>query len=81
MVGVITITEGYVNVTRAYEKWTKYRETCNSLWIEQRYFAMKVGAYADKSKKIGIFVEICKGFIVEETSDWKKYIKRTKEMK
>lgn len=43
---LITLTEGYVNVTRCYEKWTKYRETCNTLWIEQRRFAMKSGIYA-----------------------------------
>lgn len=81
LAGMITVTEGYVNVSRAYEKWTKYRETCNALWIEQRYFAMKVGIYADVNNRVEKFVERCEGFMVEETSEWKKYIERAKEMK
>lgn len=80
LAGAITVTEGYVNISRAYEKWTKYRETCNALWIEQRYFAMKVGIYAndDRTEK---FVEKCEGLMVEETNAWKNYIERAKEMK
>lgn len=80
LAGIITITEGYVNVSRSYDKWTKYRETCNALWIEQRYFAMKVGIYA-KDDRIEKFVERCEGFMVEETNEWKRYIERAKEMK
>ncbi len=81
LAGLITITEGYVNVSRSYEKWTKYRETCNSLWLEQRAFAMKVGIYANDSDRVQNFVERCEGFMMDETSEWKKYIERAKEMK
>lgn len=81
LAGIITLTEGYVNVSRAYEKWTKYRETCNSLWIEQRYFAMKVGIYADEDNRVKTFVERCERYMVEETNEWKRYIERAKEMK
>lgn len=81
LAGIITVTEGYVNVSRAYEKWTKYRETCNALWIEQRYFAMRVGIYKDESNRVEKFVERCEGLMIEETNEWKKYIERAKEMK
>lgn len=33
------------------------------------------------SNRIKNFVERCEGFMVEETSEWKKYIERAKEMK
>ena len=81
LAGIITISEGYVNVSRAYEKWTKYRETCNALWIEQRFFAMKVGIYANDESRIEKFVERCEGYMLDEINDWKKYIERAKEMR
>lgn len=76
----ITVSEAYVNATRAYDKWTKYRDTCNSLWIEQRYFAMRVGAYADEKTRVEIFVDKCETLMLEETSEWRTYIERAKEM-
>lgn len=81
LAATITITEGYVNISRAYDKWTKYRETCNALWIEQRYFAMKVGIYSDECNRVEKFVERCEGLMIEETNEWKRYIQRAKEMK
>ena len=42
---------------------------------------MKVGIYADETNRIEKFVERCEGFMVEETSEWKKYIERAKEMR
>ncbi len=69
-----------MNVTRAYEKWTKYRDTCNSLWIEQRYFAMKAGVYADEKIREKEFVQKCESLMLEETSEWRTYIERAKEM-
>ena len=77
---LITISEAYVNVTRAYEKWTKYRDTCNSLWIEQRYFAMKAGVYADENVREKEFVQKCESLMLKETSEWRAYIEKAKEM-
>lgn len=81
LAGVITISEGYVNISKAYDKWTKYRGTCNALWTEQRYFAMKAGIYTDDINRTELFVERCEGFIIEEANEWKIYIDRAKEMK
>lgn len=81
LAGVIMVTESYVNVSRAYEKWTNYRNTCNSLWIEQRFFSMRVGEYADDDTRVQTFVTRCEGFMLEETQEWKKYIERAREMK
>lgn len=81
LAGIITISESYVNVTQAYEKWTKYRATCNSLWIETRYFSMKAGRYADENTRISEFVNRCESLMIEETNEWKIYIEKAKEMK
>lgn len=81
LAGIITISESYVNVTQAYEKWTKYRATCNSLWIETRYFSMKAGRYADEKTRINEFVNRCESLMIEETNEWKIYIEKAKEMK
>lgn len=80
LASLITISEAYNNATRAYEKWTKYRDTCNSLWIEQRQFAIKAGIYSDESKRKEYFVEKCELLIAEETGEWRKYIERAREM-
>lgn len=79
--GIITVSESYVNVTQAYEKWTKYRATCNSLWIEMRYFAMKAGRYADEKTRVSEFVNRCESLMIEETNEWKVYIEKAKDMK
>lgn len=79
--GIITLSESYVNVTQAYEKWTKYRATCNALRIESRLFAMKVGKYADEDVREKYFVEQCEKLMIEETNEWKEYINKAKEMK
>lgn len=81
LAGVIAITEGYVNVTRAYEKWTKYRETCNALWFEQRQYAFKIGKYSDDKTRTQIFAEQCENIMLAESNEWKKYIDRAKDMK
>ena len=81
LAGIITISESYVNVTQAYEKWTKYRAPCNSLWIETRYFSMKAGRYADENTRINEFVNRCESLMIEETNEWKIYIEKAKEMK
>lgn len=81
LASLITVTEGYVNVTRSYEKWTKYRETCNSLWFEQRQFAIKAGVYSNVAYREEIFIERCEGIMLAETNEWKKYIERAKDMK
>ena len=81
LAAIITITEGYVNVSRAYEKWTNYLQTCNALWIEQRLFAMQVGDYADQETRLQTFVNRCEGFMIDETQEWKRYIERAREMK
>lgn len=77
---LITISEAYVNVTRSYEKWTKYRDTCNLLWIEQRSFAMKSGIYADENKRVEYFVDNCESLLLEEMDEWRNYIERAKDM-
>lgn len=79
--GIITLSESYVNITQAYEKWTKYRATCNSLWIETRLYAMKVGIYADESVRDKNYVERCESLMTEETNEWKRYINKAKDMK
>lgn len=81
LAGIITVSESYVNVTQAYEKWTKYRATCNSLWIEMRYFAMKAGRYADEKTRVSEFVNRCESLMIEETNEWKVYIEKAKDMK
>lgn len=81
LAGIITVSESYVNVTQAYEKWTKYRATCNSLWIETRYFSMKAGRYADENTRISEYVNRCESLMIEETNEWKIYIEKAKEMK
>jgi len=81
LAAVMAITESYVNITRAYEKWVNYRQTCNFLWIEQRYFAMKIGAYSDEDTRAETFVNKCETFMLEEIGEWKRYIERAKEMK
>ncbi len=81
LAGMITVSEGYENVTRAYEKWTKYREICNALWIEQRQFAMKSGIYANEQDRINLFVSRCEELMIQEVNDWKRYIERAKEMR
>lgn len=81
LAGTITISESYVNVTQAYEKWTKYRATCNSLWIETRSFSMKVGRYANENTRVDELVSRCEALMIEETNEWKIYIEKAKEMK
>lgn len=76
----ITISEAYVNVTRAYEKWTKYRDTCNLLWVEQRKFSMREGEYSDDKIRIDRFVCKCETLLLDEMSEWRSYIERAKEM-
>lgn len=80
LASLITISEAYVNVTRAYEKWTKYRDTCNLLWIEQRRFAMREGIYSDEKDRVDKFVSKCEMFLLDEMSEWRNYIERAKEM-
>src|SRR5699024_2836053 len=77
---LITISEAYVNVTRAYEKWTKYRDTCNLLWIEQRRFAMREGNYADENFRKDRFVGKCEALLLDEMSEWRDYIEKAKDM-
>lgn len=77
---VISISEAYVNVTRAYEKWTKYRDTCNLLWIEQRRFAIRSGVYSDANTREKIFTENCEAIMLDEMGEWRDYIERAKEM-
>jgi len=81
LASIMTITESYINVTRAYEKWVNYRQTCNFLWIEQRFFAMKIGEYSDDDTREKAFVKKCEAFMLEEIGEWKSYIERAKEMK
>lgn len=80
LAGLITISEAYINVTRSYEKWTKYRDTCNLLWIEQRRFSMKEGIYSEENCRIEKFVAKCESLLLEEIGEWKLYIERAKEM-
>ncbi len=75
-----SISEAYVNVTRAYEKWTKYRDTCNLLWIEQRKFAIKASIYADENTRQKLFVDNCEMIMLTEMGEWRNYIERAKEM-
>lgn len=81
LAGILAVIESYVNITRAYDKWTNYRATCNSLWIEQRKFATHTGEYEDGPDRFKNFVKKCEGLMIEETNGWKKYIERAKEMK
>ncbi len=77
---LITIAESLVNVTRCYDKWTKYRLTCNSLWIEQRSFAARRAKYDNDENRNKIFIETCESLIEGEVIGWKEYIKRAQEM-
>ena len=81
LASVIAITESYINVSRAYEKWVSYRQTCNFLWIEQRFFAMKTGEYSNENTREEAFVKKCEAFMLDEIGEWKNYIQRAKEMK
>ncbi len=81
LAALISISEGYINVTRAYEKWTNYRAICNALWIESRQFAMRSGDYQDEESRIKQFVQNCESMFTKEANDWKIYIERAKEMK
>lgn len=76
----ISISEAYVNVTRAYEKWTKYRDTCNLLWIEQRRFSVRASIYSDDSTREKLFIDNCETIMLEEMGEWRNYIERAKEM-
>lgn len=78
---IITISEAYVNISRCYDKWTKYRDTCNALWIEQRSYAAHREKYADISTRNTLFVETCESIIENEVSEWRQYIKRAQEMR
>lgn len=77
---VITISEAYVNISRCYDKWTKYRFTCNALWIEQRSFSAHRQKYSDSSTRNKLFIESCESIIENEVSEWREYIKRAQEM-
>lgn len=77
---LISISEAYINVTRAYEKWTKYRDTCNFLWIEQRKFSVRSSAYSDDANREKIFIDNCENIILNEMGEWRNYIERAKEM-
>ena len=76
----ISISEAYINVTRAYEKWTKYRDTCNLLWIEQRRFSVRASVYSDDSTREKLFIDNCETIMLEEMGEWRNYIERAKEM-
>lgn len=80
LASTITISEAYVNVTRAYEKWTTYRDTCNLLWIEQRRFSMRSGEYSDENTRVENFVSNCDSIFFNEMGKWRNYIERAKEM-
>ena len=80
LASVIIIAEAYVNVTRAYEKWTTYRDTCNLLWIEQRKFAMKDDIYSSEATRVKNFVNTCESILLNEMGQWRNYIERAKEM-
>lgn len=76
----ISISEAYVNVTRAYEKWTKYRDTCNLLWIEQRKFSVRARIYSDNNTREKLFIDNCETIMLNEMGEWRSYIERAKEM-
>lgn len=44
------------------------------------YFSMRVGAYADEKTRVEKFVDKCESLMLEETSEWRTYIERAKEM-
>lgn len=77
---VISISEAYVNVTRAYEKWTKYRDACNLLWIEQRRFSVRANIYSDNKTREKLFIDNCETIMLNEMGEWRSYIERAKEM-
>jgi hypothetical protein len=81
LASVIMISESYVNVTQAHEKWTKYRTTCNLLWVEARSFSMKAGRYSDENTRVEEFVNRCESLMIKETNEWKNYIEKVKEIK
>lgn len=58
-----------------------YRSTCNALWIEQRYFSMKVGIYSDSKKRTACFVNRRESLMQNEVNEWGQYIERAKEMR
>lgn len=76
----ISISEAYINVTRAYEKWTKYRDTCNLLWVEQRRFSVRANIYSDDKTREKLFIDNCETIMLNEMGEWRSYIERAKEM-
>lgn len=77
---LISISEAYINVTKAYEKWTKYRDTCNLLWIEQRKFSVKANSYSNENIREKLFIDNCEAIMSNEMREWRNYIERVKEM-
>lgn len=77
---LINISEAYINVTRAYEKWTKYRDACNLLWIEQRRFSARANKYSDDKTREKLFIDNCEAIMLNEMGEWRSYIERAKEM-
>lgn len=77
---VMSISEAYVNVTRSYEKWTKYRDACNLLWIEQRRFSARASIYSDDVTREKLFIDNCETIMLDEMGEWRSYIERAKEM-
>lgn len=76
----ISISEAYINATRAYEKWTKYRDTCNLLWVEQRRFSVRARIYSDDETREKLFIDNCETIMLNEMGEWRSYIERAKEM-
>ena len=76
----MSISEAYVNVTRSYEKWTKYRDAFNLLWIEQRRFSARASIYSDDVTREKLFIDNCETIMLDEMGEWRSYIERAKEM-
>lgn len=77
---IMSISEAYVNATRAYEKWTKYRDACNLLWIEQRKFSVRASIYSNENTREKLFIDNCEAIMLNEMGEWRNYIERAKDM-
>lgn len=74
------IAEGFLGISHAQDKWKSYRQTCDQLCSEQRFYCTKKGIYNGIEDPSEVFVINCEKIIKEEGSRWKEYIQETKSV-
>lgn len=77
----IICAEAILGKLKAHEKYLSYRKTCDRLCSEQRMYSTGSCGYKGKKHPFQRYVRRIEKIIMEESSEWKKYMKKKDDKK